>query len=113
MDFVGCYLLALCCFVVDGHTSCGRTIDWSIVVDPGNLLGNPAGHPWPLSAPENHVAFRTNILALVYLVLSTIWIITSLMLIGKQYFIIRYFDGHTKNCDELIKIVLNDNDDNK
>lgn len=80
---------------LDGHTSCGRTIDWSIVVDPVYQLGNPAGHPWPLNGPiDNPISFRTNILALVYLVLSTIWIITSLMLIGKHY-IILYFDGHT------------------
>lgn len=90
---------------LDGHTSCGRTIDWSIVVDPVYQLGNPAGHPWPLQGPiENTVSFRTNILALIYLVLSTIWIITSLMLIGKQYFIL-YFEGLTKNRDEPIEII--------
>lgn len=83
MDFVGCFFGFF--FLVDGHTSCGRTIDWNIVVDPVYQSGNPAGHPWPLIGPtENHVSFRTNILALVYLLLSTIWIITSLMLIGKQ-----------------------------
>lgn len=81
-----CSYFFCCSPSIDGRTSCGRTIDWSIVVDPVYQQGNPAGHPWPLSGPtDNHVAFRTNILALVYLVLSTIWIITSLMLIGKQY----------------------------
>lgn len=92
MSFCWCFI-----FVnnLDGHTSCGRTIDWSIVVDPVYQAGNPAGHPWPLNGPiDNPVSFRTNILALVYLVLSTIWIITSLMLIGEHY-IILYFDGHT------------------
>lgn len=41
----------------------------------------PPNEPaWPA---VTHVAFRTNIIALVYLVMSTIWILTSLMLIGE------------------------------
>lgn len=35
---------------LDGHTTCGRSIDWGIVVDPVYQLGNPASHPWPLGS---------------------------------------------------------------
>lgn len=53
-------------------------INWNIVADVPPPNGEPT---WPA---VTQVAFRTNILAYVYLALSSIWIITSLMLIGKQ-----------------------------
>ncbi|XP_031631458.1 uncharacterized protein LOC116345877 isoform X2 [Contarinia nasturtii] len=55
---------------------CGP-IQWNIVTH-----NPPPIEPvWPPNEAVTHVAFRTNIIALVYLLLSTIWIITSLMLI--------------------------------
>lgn len=54
---------------------CGP-VNWNIVAD----IPPPYEPIWPAITT---VAFRTNILALIYLVLSSIWIVTSLMLIGE------------------------------
>lgn len=51
-------------------------IDWDLVAD----VPPPFEPHWPA---VTSVAFRTNIFAIIYLILSTLWIITSLMLIGK------------------------------
>lgn len=56
-------------------------IYWNIVADIPPL--DPREPIWP---SITMVAFRTNILALIYLLFSTVWIITSLMLIGKYIF---------------------------
>lgn len=60
-------------FVAD--EKCGP-VNWNLVAD----IPPPYEPIWPA---VTMVAFRTNILALVYLVLSSIWIVTSLMLIGE------------------------------
>lgn len=66
-------------FISDGR--CERFIDWSIVANVP-----PAHEPaWP---SVTAVAYRTNILAKIYLLLSTIWIIASLLLIGEQNVVI-------------------------
>ncbi|XP_055325191.1 uncharacterized protein LOC129579287 [Sitodiplosis mosellana] len=61
-------------FFRDQRCDLNQRIDWNIVAD----IPPPTEPIWP---SVTQVAFRTNIIAFVYLTLSTIWIITSLMLI--------------------------------
>lgn len=51
-------------------------IEWNIVAD----IPPPYEPTW---SAVTEVAFRTNIFAIIYITLSTLWIITSLMLIGE------------------------------
>lgn len=68
----------------DPKKNCGL-VNWQIVAEP-----RPPSLDWPRFQDDvTHVAFRTHLLAIAYLILSTIWIITSLMLIGKQSYIDR------------------------
>lgn len=65
----------LCIFLPFIDRKCGF-VNWGLVADIP-----PAQEPiWPA---VTRVAYRTNILVLIYLVLSALMIITSVMTIGK------------------------------
>lgn len=68
-------------YISDGR--CERFIDWNIVAN----VPPPHEPVWP---SVTAVAYRTNILAKIYLLLSTVWIIASLLLIGERLFAVNY-----------------------
>lgn len=73
-----CQFIDLCtyfCRFLFADQKCGP-VNWNIVAD----IPPPYEPIWPA---VTMVAFRTNILALVCLILSSLWIVTSLMLIGE------------------------------
>lgn len=73
IDYIFKYLLDQKCDQVWGP------INWNLVVDPNFPPPEPK---WQKDVTD--VAFRTNVLAQIYLMLTIIWIITSCNLIGKH-----------------------------
>lgn len=54
-----------------------QPVDWTL------LLGQNV--PIPPEMPSiTHVASRTNIFALIYFIISILWLVTSLMMLGKS-----------------------------
>lgn len=102
------FFLLFFCHAKDGK--CGP-IDWNKVAE-FPFIADPTDPHWTRFPPAGYdvsqVAFRTYILAIVYLVLSSIWIITSLMLIGKRIQQRKpdKNDTHKKTMENLFDFVI-------